>query len=70
MSRSEEARKETKLDKDIPEDMLISYTVLFASHYKILNFFRQIQLPKITYQFAFYRICQYILGGESNISLL
>ena len=39
MSRSEEARKETKLDKDIPEDMLISYMVLFASHYKILNFF-------------------------------
>ena len=35
MSRSEEARKETKLDKDI----FFSYTVLFASHYKILNFF-------------------------------
>ena len=35
MSRSEEARKETKLDKDI----LLSYTMLFASHYKILNFF-------------------------------
>ena len=39
MSRSEEARKETKFDKDIPEDILFSYTVLFASHYKILNFF-------------------------------
>ena len=39
MSRSEEARKETKLDKDIPEDILFSYTVLFVSHYKILNFF-------------------------------
>ena len=39
MSRSEEARKETKLDKDISEDILFSYTVLFASHYKILNFF-------------------------------
>ena len=35
MSRSEEAHKETKLDKDI----LRSYTVLFASLYKILNFF-------------------------------
>ena len=39
MSRSEETRKETKLDKDIPEDILFSYTVLFASHYKLLNFF-------------------------------
>ena len=39
MSRSEEARKETKLDKDIPEDILFSYTVLFAFYYKILNFF-------------------------------
>ena len=39
MSRSEEARKEAELDKDIPEDILFSYTVLFACHSKILNFF-------------------------------
>ena len=37
---------------------------------KFLIFFRQNQLPKITYQLAFYRICQQILGSESNISLL
>ena len=61
MSRSEEARKETKLDKDIPEDILFLIRCYLLLTIKFLIFFRQKQLPKISYQLAFYRMsCLYI----------
>ena len=39
LSRPEEARKEPELYKDILEGLVFSYTVLFTSHFQILNFF-------------------------------
>ena len=39
MSGPEEACKEPESDKDALEGILFSYTVLFASHFQVLNFF-------------------------------